>query len=289
MEPEGKSESCKGKGRTMARTIHLNEGFFGRSIGTIDDSGAIKLPDGIWGERIIGHIRKDGVYIPDGIYGERKVIDISPLGHMYLTEDAGLFCHGTWLGSIDADSRVFDTDRRAVAELRKGIGDSGDVIDEITGVSGGGETGGKPRPAGPGIPVPLLAVGGAVLALGAMWAIVSHTPALFTSASIGWLSKLGVAVTLLLTAIAVFVVSAASEQGLLSTLADCLGAGTFVAILAFGAYTLIFDPPTGPENWILVVLFLPIICACWAVAASVIVGLPVYVIKAVRRIARGES
>ena len=281
----------------MGRTIHLNDSFFGRDAGTIDEDGTIKLPNGIWGSQTVGYLEKDGVYVPDG-WGKRKVIDISPLGHMYLMEDAGLFSRGTWVGSISPDGEVLDTDRRAVAELRKGLGDGRDVIDDFFGTNEGdgsdGEdetgpgmgagttTGPGPEPE-PGIGVTLLKIGAVILVPLAMWAIVSHTPALLTSESITAGGKAGTAVTLLITAVTVAVISLKSEQGVLPTLIGCLGAGTLAAILSFGAYTLIADPPTGIGDWLLFLLFMPFVCFCWTAATSAVVALPICGVRAAMR------
>lgn len=275
----------------MGRTIHLNDSFFGRNAGTIDDDGTIRLPDGIWGSQTVGYLEKDGVYVPDG-WGRRKVIDISSLGHMFLMEDAGLFSRGTWVGSISPDGEVRDTDRRAVAELRKGLGDGSDTVTEIFGSSEGegkdDETDDEPGPGTitepkPIIPLALITFGGVVLALAAMWTIVSHTPALLTSESISAGGQVGVAVTLLFTAVTTVFVSLKSEQGVLSTLVDCLGAGTVVAILTFGAYTLIADPPAGLGDWLLFLLFMPFVCFCWAAATSALVALPICGARAAMR------
>lgn len=271
----------------MSRRIHLNDSFFGHDAGTIDDAGTIKLPDGIWGSQTVGYLERDGIYIPDG-WGRRKVIDISPVGNMFLMEDAGPFSHGTWVGSITPDGEVRDTDRRVVAELRKESGGGSDVIDEIFGE--GGETddepgsGKKPGPgSGPGIGAALLKVVGIVLVPAAMWAIVSHTPALLTSESISAGGKVGTAVTLLLTAATAAVVSLKSEQGVLPTLVECLGAGTLAATLSFGAYTLIADPPAGLGDWLLLLLFMPFVGFCWAAAASAVVALPICGVRAAMR------
>lgn len=261
----------------------MNDSFFGRDVGTIDDDGTIRLPDGIWGSQAVGYLEKDGVYVPDG-WGRRKVIDISPLGHMYLMEDAGLFSRGAWVGSIAPAGEVRDTDRRTVAELRKGLGDGNDIIDEIFGVDEDedGKTGvgtGTRTSPGPGIAAVLLRVGGIVLAPAAIWAIVSNTPAVLASESVSAGGKMGLATTLLLTAATVAFVSLKSEQGVLATLVEGLGAGTLVAILSFGAYTLIADPPTGPGDWLLFLLFMPFVCFCWAAATSAVVALPISVVK----------
>lgn len=268
----------------MSRTIHVNDSFFGHDAGRIENDGTIKLPDGIWGHQTVGYIEKDGIYIPDGLT-RRKVIDISPQGHMYLMEDASLFHRGTWVGSIDPDGRVRDTDRRTVAELRKGLDEGSDTIDEIFGVDGGrdGKTGvgpGTRTSPGPGIVASLLMVSGVILIPLAIWAIISHTPALLTSESISAGGKMGVTVTLLLTAVAVAFVSLKSERGVFLTLRESLGAGTLAAILSFGAYVLIADPPTGLGDWLLFVLFTPFICFCWAAVTSVVVALPISGIKA---------
>lgn len=268
----------------MSRTIHVNDSFFGHDAGRVETDGTIKLPDGIWGHQTVGYIEKDGIYVPDG-WGRRKVIDISSQGHMYLMEDTGLFSHGTWVGSIDPDGRVSDTDRRTVAELRKGLGEGSDTIDEIfrTDEDEDGKTGtgsGTRTSPGSGIVAALFMVSGVVLVPLAIWAIVSHTPALLTSESISAGGKMGVAVTLLLTAVAVAFVSLKSERGVFLTLLESLGAGTLAAILSFGAYVLIADPPTGLGDWLLFVLFTPFICFCWAAVTSVVVALPISGIKA---------
>ena len=268
----------------MSRTIHVNDSFFGHDAGRIEDDGTIKLPDGIWGHQTVGYIEKDGIYIPDGL-GKRKVIDISSQGHMYLMEDAGLFSRGTWVGSIDPDGRVSDTDHRTVAELRKGLGEGSDTIDAIFHADEGedGKTGagtGTRTSPGSGIVAALFMVSGVVLVPLAMWAIVSHTPALLTSESISAGGKMGVAVTLLLTAVAVAFVSLKSEQGVFLTLLECIDVGTLAANISFGGYTLIVDPPTGLGDWLLFVLFMPFVGFCWAAVTSVIVALPICGVKA---------
>lgn len=234
----------------------------------------------------MGHLERDGIYVPDGLK-RRKVIDVSPLGHMYLMEDAGLFSRGTWVGSITPDGEVRDTDRRVVAELRKGSGDGSDAVDEIFGADEGkgedGKIGIGPEThttPGPGISAVLIMVGGIVLTAAAIWVIVSHTPALLTSESVSAGGKMGLIITLLLTAATVAVISLKSEQGVLPTLTECLWAGTLAATLSFGVYTLIADPPAGLGDWLLFLLFMPFVCFCWAAATSVVVALPICGIKA---------
>lgn len=277
----------------MARTIHLNDSFFGRDAGTIDDDGTIKLPDGIWGSRTVGYLERDGIYVPDG-WSRRKVIDISPLGHMYLMEDAGLLSRGTWVGSITPAGEVRDTDRVTVAELRKGLGSGSDAVDAIFETGEGDENEGETGPGTgtgttigpgpePGVGTVLLKICAVILVPIAMWVIVSSTPALLTSESVTAGGKLGVAVTLLLTAIAVAIVSLGSGQGVLATLLECVSAGTVVAILSFGAYVLIADAPTELGDWLLLLLFGPFVCFCWAAATTIVVGLPISAIRAIAR------
>lgn len=273
----------------MSRTIHLNDSFFGHDVGIVDDDGTVKLPNAIWGSHTVGHLERDGIYVPTRC-GKRKVIDITH-GHMYLLEDAGPFSRGTWVGSISSDGEVRDTDRRVVAELRKS-GDGSDVIDEIFGEDKGGEADGEPdssRKTGaitdpePIIGLALLKAVGIVLVPMAMWAVISRTPALLTSESVSAGGKMGLVIALLLTAATVAFVSLKSEQSVLSTLVECLGAGTLAATLSFGAYALIADPPTGFGDWLLFLLFMPFVCFCWSAATSVIIALPICGVRAVMR------
>ena len=267
----------------MARTVHLNDSFFGRNIGTIGDDGSIRLPDGIWGERVVGHLEKDGIYIPDGL-GRKKVIDISPLGRMYLVEDAGLFTRGTWVGSIDADGRVSDANHKIVAELRKGSNDKRDVVDGIFDADEEEADKKKAEPSKypPKINVTFITIIG--VALGAIFAwVVSFqvTPTLFHSGSIDASEKVGLAVILLITTVVIVVVAVKSREGVLATLASCLTMGTLAATLSFAAYILIADPPVGVGEWFLFVFFMPFVCFCWAAAGTVVVALPIIMLKAI--------
>lgn len=267
----------------MARTVHLNDSFFGHNVGTIGDDGSIRLPDGIWGERVVGHLEKDGIYIPDSL-GRRKVIDITPLGRMYLVEDAGLFARGTWVGSIDADGRVSDTNHKIVAELRKGSNGEQDVVDDIF-PSDEKEADKKRAGSGENPPIPnvsLITIIG--IALGAIFAWVASfqvTPTLFRSGSIDASEKVGLAVILLIMTVVIVIIAVKSREGVLATLASCLTMGTLTAVLSFAAYIFIADPPVGVGEWLLFVFFMPFVCFCWAAAGTVVVALPISALRAI--------
>lgn len=255
----------------MTRKIHVSEGFFGRDIAEIDDDGRILMPEGIWGHKVVGYLKDDGIYIDSGIMSQKRVIDIASDGNMYLTSDAGIFSYGTWVGRMAPDGKLYDRDRRNYATI---TGEKSKPAQDSEKPSTG---------AGPVIPpVPpiliLLLPLVALFAIAVLWVPLSSLPQLFNSAYYAGSSKVGLAMTLVGMGIAAGVAS--WRPGKFTDMLCCAAMSawaTGTAILV--VYSMLVDSPSGTGTIVFLVVGGAIVCISWALGATVVVGIPVFLIK----------
>lgn len=252
----------------MAWIIHLNKGLFGTNIGEITDDGRIFFPDGLWGSKVVGYLYDDGIYVDSGLITKKKIVDIAKDGNMYLTHDEGLFTHGTWVGSIRSDGKVFNTKGENVVDL---TGDEPLPIHDApepcnfpcSGTSGG---------------VILFGLFAAVFVLVAVWVSLSSFFPMLNSSSISDNSKTGLVLTVVVMGAACGVTiwrKNTVKQGLLCG----LGSAWVIGALFFTLYFWVTEGHSSMVDLILLVLGSALFGLGWAIGATVVVGVPLALVK----------
>lgn len=267
----------------MTRKIHVNKGFFGKDVAEIDDDGRILMPEGIWGHKVVGYLKDDGIYVDSGIMSQKRVIDIASDGNMYLTSDAGIFSYGTWIGRIAPDGKLYDRDRRNYAtitgEKSKPAPEPEKPSDSSSshgGGSGGSGTGPVVPPV-PSIPIFLLPIA-ALFGIAVLWVPLTSLPQLFNSSYIAESSKVGLTMTLVGMGIAAGVVSwrtAKFTDMLCYAAMSAWATGTVI----FVVYSMLVDSPSGTGSIVFLVVGGAIVCISWALGATVVAGIPVFLVK----------
>ena len=269
----------------MTRKIHVNEGFFGRDVAEIDDDGRILMPEGIWGHKVVGYLKDDGIYVDSGIMSQKRVIDIASDGNMYLTSDAGIFSYGTWVGRIAPDGKLYDRDRRNYATItgekskpaqEPEKSDSTSNSSDRNGGSGGTGTGPVVPPV-PSIPIfllPLIALFG----IAVLWVPLSSLPQLFGSSYIAGSSKVGLTMTLVGMGIAAGVVSWKTGK-FTDMLCFAAMSAWATGTVIFVVYSMLVDSPSGTGSIVFLVVGGAIVCISWALGATVVAGIPVFLVK----------
>lgn len=263
----------------MNKEIYRNEGFSKRYVGRINANGEIKVPDGIIGEDVVGEVRDDGVYVSDGIFSKKQIIEKTASGDLYLTQDRGIFGHGTYIGRIDDDGDVYDADKNHVLTVEgyaKSSKDADSLFSAETEETFRNDGHGDPAPELNLFPLLLLST---PIILGGIWVLAMSLPGLFITDSVSTNGKIGLTVVAAVMCIAEILAALASAQGgLIATATACTAAGSAVGTIAFIIYTLITEASTfGAGEWLLLIFFTPVICFAWAVAGAVVLGLPIFI------------
>lgn len=254
----------------MAWTIHLNEGIFGTNIGEVSDDGRIFFPDGLWGSKVVGYLYDDGIYVDGGFISKKKIVDISKDGNMYLTHDEGAFSHGTWVGTIRSDGKVFDTRGDNIIDL------SGNDPLQIANVSEP-RRGSRPPTSGGAV---LFLASATVFVLIAVWVSLSNFFPLLNSSSISENSKMGLVLTTLVMGVACGISiwrSGTVKEGLLCG----LGSAWVIGVLFYTLYFLVTEGHSSLVDLVLLVLGSALFGLGWAIGVTVVVGVPLALVKKV--------
>lgn len=254
----------------MAWRINLNKGIFGTNIGEISDDGRIFFPDGLWGSKVVGYLYDDGIYVEDGFITKKKIVDITKDGNMYLTRDEGLFTHGTWVGSIRSDGKVFNTRGENVVNL------SGDEPLPMFDVP---EPRVIPGPGGSGGAI-LFGAFAFVFVLVAIWVSLSNFFPLLNSSSVSENSKMGLVFTVVVMGVACGIAiwrSSTVKEGLLCG----LGSAWVIGTLFYTLYFWVTEGHSSMADLVLLVLGSALFGLGWAIGATVVVGVPLALVKKV--------